>query len=76
MKSEEFKKKEIKVAEEQAVGAAIRGQSGTYSIQLKQQRVLEKIRAEERLQLKQLQTQTSLLQQLNRNVKTGTVVTI
>jgi len=75
-KSDEFKAKEIKVAERQAVGAAIRGKSGTYSIQLKQQRALERIREEEKLQLKQLKQQTSLLQQLNNNVQTGTVVTI
>ena len=75
-RSDEFAAKEIKVAERQAMGAAIRGQSGTYSIQLKQQRVLERIREEERLQLKQLKQQTSLLQQLNNNVQTGTVVTI
>jgi len=73
-KQRDEEKKKIK--EEAAVGAAIRGQSGTYSIQLKQQRVLERIREEERLQLRQLQQQTQLLQQLNNNVQTGTVVTI
>ena len=75
-RSDDFAAKEIKVAERQSVGAAIRGQSGTFSIQLKQQRALERIREEERLQLKQLKQQTSLLQQLNNNVQTGTVVTI
>jgi hypothetical protein len=75
-KSEEFKAKEIKVAERQAMGAAIRGQSGTFSIQQKQQRTLERLREEERQQLKQLKQQTALLQSLNNNVQTGTVVTI
>lgn len=75
-KSDKFRAKEIKVAERQSVGAAIRGQAGTFSIQQKQQRALERIREEERLQLRQLKEQTSLLQQLNRNIKTGTVVTI
>ena len=75
-KSEEFKAKEIRVAERQAVGAAIRGQSGTFSIQQKQQRTLERLREEERQQLRQLKQQTALLQSLNNNVQTGTVVTI
>ena len=74
-KSDEFKAKEIKVAERQAVGVTLRGR-GTFSIQQKQHRALEKIREEERLQLKQLKQQTALLQQLNNNVQTGTVVTI
>lgn len=75
-KSDKFRAKEIKVAERQSVGAAIRGQAGTFSIQQKQQRALEKIREEERLQTQQLKEQTSLLKQLNKNVQTGTVVTI
>lgn len=75
-KSDEFAAKEIRVAERQAVGVAIRGQAGTFSIQQKQHRVLEKIREEERLQLKQLQQQTVLLQQLNNNVQIGVVVGI
>ena len=74
--SEEFAAKEIRVAERQAVGAAIRGQSGTFSIQQKQQRALERIREEERLQLKQLKIQTALLQQLNNNVQTVNLVGI
>lgn len=74
-KSEEFKVKEIKVAERQAVGVTLRGRGG-FSMEQKQFRALEKLREEERLQLKQLQTQTSLLQQLNQNVQTGTVVSI
>ena len=74
--SDKFRAKEIKVAERQSVGAAIRGQAGTFSIQQKQQRALEKIREEERLQTQQLKEQTSLLKQLNKNVQTGTVVTI
>ena len=74
-KSEEFKAKEIKVAERQAIGVTLRGR-GSFSIQQKQQRALEKIREEEKLQLKQLKQQTALLQQLNNNVQTGTVVTI
>jgi len=74
-KSEEFKAKEIKVAERQAIGVTLRGR-GSFSIQQKQQRALEKIREEEKLQLKQLKQQTQLLQQLNNNVQTGTVVTI
>ena len=74
-KSEEFKAKEIKVAERQAVGVTLRG-SGAFSIQQKQQRTLEKLREEEKQQLKQLKQQTALLQQLNNNVQTGTVVTI
>jgi len=74
-KSEEFKAKEIKVAERQAVGVTLRGR-GAFSIQQKQQRTLEKLREEERQQLKQLKQQTALLQQLNNNVQTGTVVTI
>ena len=74
-KSEEFAAKEIKVAERQAVGVTLRGR-GAFSIQQKQQRALERIREEEKLQLKQLQQQTVLLQQLNQNVQTGTVVTI
>jgi len=75
-KSDEFAAKEIRVAERQAVGAAIRGQSGTFSIQQKQHRALERIREEEKLQLKQLQKQTVLLQQLNNNVQTVNVVGI
>ena len=75
-KSEEFAAKEIRVAERQAVGASIRGQSGTFSIQQKQQRALERIREEERLQLKQLKQQTALLQQLNNNVQTVNLVGI
>lgn len=74
-KSSEFAAKEIRVAERQSVGAALRGR-GAFSIQQKQHRVLEKIREEERLQLKQLQQQTSLLQQLNNNVQMGVVVGI
>jgi len=74
-KSEEFKAKEIKVAERQAVGVSLRGR-GAFSIQQKQQRTLEKLREEERQQLRQLKQQTALLQQLNNNVQTGTVVTI
>jgi hypothetical protein len=74
-KSDEFKAKEIKVAERQAVGVSLRGR-GAFSIQQKQQRTLEKLREEERQQLKQLKQQTTLLQQLNNNVQTGTVVTI
>jgi hypothetical protein len=74
-KSEKFKAKEIKVAERAAVGVTLRGH-GASSMQQKQIRALEKIRAEEKLQLKQLQQQTTLLQQLNNNIKTGTVVTI
>jgi hypothetical protein len=74
-KSEEFKAKEIKVAERQAVGVTLRGR-GAFSIQQKQQRTLEKLREEERQQLRQLKQQTALLQQLNNNVQTGTVVTI
>ena len=74
-KSEEFKAKEIKVAERQAVGVTLRGRGG-FSIQQKQQRTLEKLREEERQQLKQLKQQTALLQKLNNNVQTGTVVTI
>ena len=46
-KSEEFKAKEIKVAERQAVGVTLRGR-GAFSIQQKQQRTLEKLREEER----------------------------
>jgi len=75
-KSDEFAAKEIRVAERQAIGAAIRGQGGVFSIQQKQQRALERIREEERLQLKQLQQQTALLQQLNNNVQTVNVVGI
>jgi len=74
-KSEEFKAKEIKVAERQSVGVALRGR-GAFSIQQKQQRTLEKLREEERQQLKQLKQQTALLQKLNNNIQTGTVVTI
>jgi hypothetical protein len=74
-KSEEFKAKEIKVAERQAVGVSLRGR-GAFSIQQKQQRTLEKLREEERQQLKEAKRQTALLQQLNNNVQTGTVVTI
>ena len=74
-KSEEFKLKEIKVAERQAVGVTLRGR-GSFSIQQKQFRALEKLREEERLQLKQLKQQTALLQLLNNNIQTGTVVTI
>tara|TARA_R110000824_G_scaffold11593_3_gene50814 strand:+ start:6124 stop:7500 length:1377 start_codon:yes stop_codon:yes gene_type:complete len=74
-KSEEFKAKEIKVAERQAVGVTLRGRGG-FSIQQKQQRTLEKLREEEKQQLKQLKQQTQLLQQLNNNVQTGTVVSI
>jgi len=74
-KSDEFKAKEIKVAERQAVGVTLRGRGG-FSIQQKQQRTLEKLREEERQQLKQLKQQTALLQKLNNNVQTGTVVTI
>mgnify|MGYP003625002773 CR=1 FL=1 len=74
-KSDEFKKKEIKVAERQAVGVTLRGRGG-FSIQQKQQRALEKIREEERLQLVEQKRQTELLKQLNNNVQTGTVVTI
>ena len=74
-KSDEFKAKEIKVAERQAVGVTLRGR-GAFSIQQKQQRTLEKLREEERQQLKQLKQQTTLLQQLNNNVQTGTVVSI
>ena len=74
-KSEEFKAKEIKVAERQAVGVTLRGR-GVSSIQQKQQRTLEKLREEERQQLKEAKRQTALLQQLNNNVQTGTVVTI
>jgi uncharacterized protein related to proFAR isomerase len=74
-KSEEFKAKEIKVAERQAVGVTLRGHGG-FSIQQKQQRTLEKLREEEKQQLKQLKQQTQLLQQLNNNVQTGTVVSI
>ena len=73
--SEEFKAKEIKVAERQAIGVTLRGR-GAFSIQQKQQRTLEKLREEERQQLRQLKQQTALLQQLNNNVQTGTVVTI
>ena len=65
-----------KIKEKVAIGAAIRGQSGTFSIQQAQQRSLEKIREQEKLQLKQLQAQTQLLHELNQNVQTGTVVTI
>ena len=75
-KSDEFAAKEIRVAERQAIGAAIRGQGGVFSIQQKQQRALERIREEERMQLKQLQQQTALLQQLNNNVQTVNVVGI
>jgi len=74
-KSDEFKAKEIKVAERQAIGVTLRGRGG-FSIQQKQFRALEKLREEERLQLKQLKQQTALLQQLNNNIQTGTVVTI
>lgn len=74
-KSEEFAAKEIKVAEQQSVGVALRGR-GAFSIQQKQQRALEKIRDEERLQLIEQRRQTALLNQLNQNVQTGTVVTI
>ena len=74
-KSEEFAAKEIKVAERQSVGVALRGR-GAFSIQQKQQRALEKIREEERLQLIEQKRQTALLQQLNTNIQTGTVVTI
>lgn len=74
-KSEEFAAKEIKVAERQSVGVALRGR-GAFSIQQKQQRALEKIREEERLQLIEQRRQTALLNQLNQNVQTGTVVTI
>jgi len=73
-KQREEEKKKIK--EQVAIGAAVRGQSGTFSIQQAQQRALEKIRAEEQLQLRQLKEQTQLLNQLNQNVQTGTVVTI
>ena len=55
-KSEEFKAKEIRVAERQAVGVTLRGR-GAFSIQQKQQRTLEKLREEERQQLKQLKQQ-------------------
>jgi len=67
---------EKKIKEQVAIGAAIRGKAGTFSIQQAQQRTLEKIREQERLQLKQLQAQTQLLNELNQNVQTGTVVTI
>tara|TARA_R110000824_G_scaffold48699_1_gene137276 strand:+ start:2447 stop:3748 length:1302 start_codon:yes stop_codon:yes gene_type:complete len=75
-KSSEFAAKEVKMASEKSVGAAVRGKTGTYSIQLKQQKELKKIREEEKKQLDQLKQQTSLLKELNKNVKTGTVVTI
>ena len=74
-KSEEFAAKEIKVAEQKSVGVALRGR-GAFSIQQKQQRALEKIREEERLQLIEQRRQTALLNQLNQNISTGTVVTI
>lgn len=74
-KSEEFAAKEIKIAEQKSVGVALRGR-GAFSIQQKQQRALEKIREEERLQLIEQRRQTALLNQLNQNVQTGTVVTI
>ena len=73
---EEFEKKEIKVAERQAVGAAIRGQVGTFSIQQQQQRTLEKLREEERLQTRQLKAQTESLRQINNKLSVGVVVGI
>ena len=75
-KSNEFAAKEVKMESEKSVGAAVRGKTGTYSIQLKQQKELKKIREEEKKQLDQLKQQTALLKKLNENVKTGTVVTI
>jgi hypothetical protein len=75
-KSEEFKKKEIKVAERQAIGVNLRGQTSTLSVQQKQVRFLEKQLQEQKLQRIQEEEQTALLQSIKTNTGSTNIVQI
>lgn len=75
-RSEDFKKKEIKALERQAIGAQRRGEAGTISLQRKQARTLEAQLEQQRLQLKEEQEQTALLQNIKNNISSPHIVNL
>jgi hypothetical protein len=76
MKSEEFKKREIKALERQAIGANRRGSTNTISLQRKQARTLEAQLEAQRLQLKEEQEQTALLENIKNSISSPNIVNL
>ncbi len=75
-KSEEFKQKEIKAAERQAVGVVTRGSTAALSAQQKQTRIMEKIAEQNRLELAESRKRNEKLDAIRRNLKSPNIVRI
>jgi hypothetical protein len=75
-KSEEFKQKEIKAVERQAVGVVTRGSTAALSAQNKQTRIMEKIAEQNRLELAESRKRNEKLDAIRRNLKSPNIVRI
>ena len=75
-KSEEFKKREIKAIERQAVGIVTRGSAAALSAQQKQVRVLEQLAEQNRLELEESRKRNAKLEAIRKNTGSANIVRI
>ena len=75
-KSEEFKKREIKAIERQAVGIVTRGSTAALSAQQKQVRVLERLAEQNRLELEESRKRNAKLEAIRKNTGSANIVRI
>lgn len=75
-KSEEFKKKEIKAIERQAIGIATRGSTAALSAQQKQVRIMERISEQNKLELEESRKRNHKLDAIKKNTGSVNVVRI
>tara|TARA_R100000152_G_C6782231_1_gene219176 strand:- start:5601 stop:6872 length:1272 start_codon:yes stop_codon:yes gene_type:complete len=75
-KSEEFKKKEIKAIERQAIGIATRGSTAALSAQQKQVRIMERIAEQNKLELEESRKRNHKLDAIKKNTGSVNVVRI
>lgn len=75
-KSEEFKKREIKAIERQAVGIVTRGSTAALSAQQKQVRVLEQLALQNKLELEESRKRNAKLEAIRKNTGSANIVRI
>lgn len=75
-KSEEFKKKEIKAVERQAIGIVTRGSTAALSAQQKQVRIMERIAEQNKLELEESRKHSAKLDAIKKNTGSLNVVRI
>lgn len=75
-KSEEFKKKEIKAVERQAIGIVTRGSTAALSAQQKQTRIMERIAEQNKLELEESRKRNAKLEAIRKNTGSKNIVRI